>query len=77
MDPHAGRFVVESNYTKFKRMNGYQCNGHSAMSVLYHLHVKFQHLNRDGVMVCYYSESELLNAYRKGRIKIIMIGGPS
>ncbi len=47
------RFVVETQLKKYKRMNGYQCNGHSAMSVLYHLRMKFQD---------YYSESELLNA---------------
>lgn len=71
------RFVVETNLKKYKRMSGYQCNGHSALSVLYHLHVKFQKpIIKDGIKtyVPYYSEFELLNAFRNGHIRIIMIG---
>jgi hypothetical protein len=65
-----GRFVVETRYKKYKRMDGYQCNGHGAVSVLLHLVQKFRRKDGTG----YYSEYELKKAYRQGKIRIVSTG---
>ena len=62
-------FVVESNYKKYKRMVGYKANAKSPYAMCLHLH----HAFRDKKNNHYYSEYELVEAWKKGRIRIVCI----
>jgi hypothetical protein len=69
------RFVIETTAPFFKRINGYQCNAQSIHHMLCHIHIKFQYKKRGSSVIHYfYSESELYDAHRHGKIRVIMIG---